>query len=419
MSRIVRTSKFRHVFGTPSKKDDCFDNVPICRSSWDSNFCDVNQCFIACILEVSGGGAFAVLTHEQCGKISEVPKITGHKGPVLDIAFNPFNSHMIASGSDDTTVKIWVIPEGGLKSNMSEAALTLEGHGRKVGQVNWHPTAANLLFTSSADLTIKMWDVSTGREINTISCHPDALFWFSFNFDGSKMVTTCKDKKVRLIDPRSGEVLATADGNQGAKPARCLFLGESNRVITTGFSKMHERQFMILDGHDLTLLKSEVLDTSSGTLMPFYDSDLHILYLGGKGDGNIRYFEIDDTAPYCHFLSQYTSSDPQRGFGFMPKRALDINKCEIARIYKLHPKCLIEPISFIVPRKSDNFHDDLFPDTQGDKPSLTADEWIAGKNANPLLISLKDGFVPSRVEFNAPVIESKKEQEALPLNSKV
>ena len=32
------------------------------------------------------------------------PKVCGHKGPVLDIKWNPFNDSVISSASDDTTV---------------------------------------------------------------------------------------------------------------------------------------------------------------------------------------------------------------------------------------------------------------------------------------------------------------------------
>lgn len=46
----------------------------------------------------------------------------------------------------------------------------------------------------------------------------------------------------------------------------------------------------------LKQIKEENIDTSSGVLMPFYDSDLGILYLAGKGDGNIRYYEVTDKA---------------------------------------------------------------------------------------------------------------------------
>lgn len=42
--------------------------------------------------------------------------------------------------------------------------------------------------------------------------------------------------------------------------------------------------------------------------------------------------------------------------------------------------------------QSELFQKDIFPDTPGDEPALTADEWIGGKDAEPILISLEEGF---------------------------
>lgn len=39
--------------------------------------------------------------------------------------------------------------------------------------------------------------------------------------------------------------------------------------------------------------------------------------------------------------------------------------------------------------QSELFQEDLFPDAQGDEPSLTAEEWLEGKNADPKLTSLR------------------------------
>jgi coronin-1B/1C/6 len=45
--------------------------------------------------------------------------------------------------------------------------------------------------------------------------------------------------------------------------------------------------------------------------------------------------------------------------------------------------------------QSELFQEDLYPDTPGDVPSLTAEEWHSGKDAEPILVSLKDGYAPS------------------------
>ena len=59
--RVVRQSKFRHVFGQAAKRDQCYDNIRITKSSWDSLFAAVNPKFLAIITEAAGGGAFMVL----------------------------------------------------------------------------------------------------------------------------------------------------------------------------------------------------------------------------------------------------------------------------------------------------------------------------------------------------------------------
>lgn len=149
---------------------------------------------------------------------------------------------------------------------------------------------------------------------------------------------------------------------------------------------------MIWDSKDMAAPLTQCnIDNASGLLLPFYDADTGVLFLAGKGDGNIRYYEITDEKDYIYFLSEYKSNTPQVGLGCMPKRGCDVSSCEIMRFYKAM-NSIVEPISFQVPRKSDMFQDDLFPDTNSGEPSLTADEWSSGQNAEPKLMSLAPGF---------------------------
>eukprot|EP00158_Paraphelidium_tribonemae_P002387 Partr_v1_DN25321_c0_g1_i2_m22006 putative Coronin, actin binding protein len=396
MSKFVRASKYRHVFGTGAKKEVCYDNIKVSRNAWDTNLCKVNSKYLSINLEAGGGGQFAVIPHSALGKLpNDYPVFTGHTGAVLDTDFNPFNDNVIASCGEDCKVLIWTIPEGGLTENISQPVIQFDKHTRKVGHVLFHPTADNVLLSSGADLVIKLYDIQKGAERQQVTVHPDIVNSISWNYNGSLFATTCKDKKLRIVDPRSNSIVGETEGHQGVKGSRVCWLGDSDRVVTTGFSKTSDRQYKIWDSRNLAEpLKSENLDTSSGGIIPYYDNDTKMLYMAGKGDGNVRYFEVQDDAPYIFYLTEYKSADPQRGLAFLPKRDCAIADCEIARIFKVHVD-RIEPISFKVPRKSDQFQGDLFPDTQGDKPSLSAADWFGGKNANPLLISLEKGFTPT------------------------
>lgn len=180
-------------------------------------------------------------------------------------------------------------------------------------------------------------------------------------------------------------------------------MGDSDYFLTTGFGRTSERQLYIWDARNFKQpLIQEAIDQSSGILMPFYDADCKVLYLAGKGDGNIRYFEWVREDTKLYFLSEYKSSTPQRGMGFLPKRAASVGDCEVVRMYK-STDTMIEPISFRVPRKADNFQADLFPPCPGDRPAMSADEYFDGRDANPVLISLENGFVPQQRDFVAEV----------------
>ncbi|KAF8566958.1 hypothetical protein P879_04767, partial [Paragonimus westermani] len=393
---FMRRSKFKHVFGKPAKKEFCYEDIRITKSSWDARFCAVNPKYLAIITEAAGGGAFLVLPVEKVGRVErDAPLVAGHKAAVLDIQWCPHNDDLIASASEDTTVKVWQIPEGGLepKTNLNTPIADLVAHQRRVGLVQWHPTAEHVLLSAGADNMVFIWNVATEEPLVEIML-PDMILSASFNYNGSRLVTTCKDRHTRVLNPRTGDVIIEGICHQGNKPQQAVYVA-GDRIFTTGFSPMSERQYGLWKDSNLQdALNIQELDTSNGVLFPFYDWDTNVIYLCGKGDSTIRYFEITDEEPYVHYINMLTSSDPQRGMGWMPKRGLDVNQCEIARFYKLHTKGLCEVIPFTVPRKSELFQDDLYPDTIGDVPALTVEEWMSGKDADPILISLKDGYVP-------------------------
>ncbi len=57
----VRVSKFRHVYGQCTRREQCYEGLRITTSAHDSQCCAVNPKFVAVILEVAGGGAFQVV----------------------------------------------------------------------------------------------------------------------------------------------------------------------------------------------------------------------------------------------------------------------------------------------------------------------------------------------------------------------
>jgi len=325
------------------------------------------------------------------------------------LEFSPFHDNIIATVSEDCYGKIWVIPPGFSGTEEKESQL-LKGHQRKVGNVSWNPIAENVLATGGTDYFVKIWDVTTGEEKCNLSGHGGIIQSLSWSYDGSTLASFCKDKKLRVFDPRTSTVAGEVQAHQGVKGGRALFLGKHDKIFSVGFGQTSERQYFVFDPKNLSapLLGPVNIDNSAGMIMPFYDEDSALLFLAGKGDGNIRYYEIEPEAPgkpEVYFVSQYGSNDPTAAIGSMPKRGCDVNTNEIVKLFRVVGTKL-EPLSFKVPRKSDLFQEDLFPDCRSDEPALTLDQWLAGENAKPKTKTLQGGFAKreaTNVGFNKRV----------------
>ena len=319
----------------------------------------------------------------------QYPSLQVHRDAVLDYDFSPFNPNLLATGGEDCHVKLSHIPDGGFTANHTEAAADLDGHERKVNILHWHPTADNILASASADLSLRVWDVSQQKQALSVNEFGDVVQSFDWNHDGSLIVTTSKDLQLRVFDPRNPSSVLKTAGFTGPKSSRALWRGDKGQIIALGSSKSSARQYGLWD---LKMLKEPLtlqdIDTSAGVLIPHFDADTGILYAAGKGDGNIRYWEIVDTDPYVHFLSEFRDNASQKGVTFLPKRACDVKQCEIAVCMRLM-KDRVVPISFQVPRKSaDTFQKDIYPDAYAGVASSSAEEWLNGGNAQPKKISM-------------------------------
>jgi hypothetical protein len=116
-----------------------------------------------------------------------------------------------------------------------------------------------------------------------------------------------------------------------------------------------------------------------------------VFFFYKKGDAVIRAYEVVDDSSVCHYLTDYKSTSPQSDIIAFPPRSVDVLSCEIIRFAKLSID-KIEHLMFQVPRRDTNnkvFQEDLYPPTLSGEPGLSAKEWLKGKNADPLMISLK------------------------------
>ncbi|CAG2189269.1 CORO7 [Mytilus edulis] len=319
--------------------------------------------YMAFNVDTSGGGNLAILPINTSGRLTTaLPMLKAHGDFVTDFEFSPFDDFLLATGSADNTIKVWQLPEdnANLTETISDVSpvVVLPGQQRRVENVTWNPVADNILTVTSHN-TVKLFDVPQGTEKCCIDSHKDQIQSVSWKGDGTCIVTSCKDKLLRVIDPRSSTV-----------------------------QQSRNREISIWDSRNLSSsLNTVSVDASSGTLIPLYDADTDMIFFAGKGDNTIKYCEITDKTPYLQENS-VASTEQIKGAGLVPKLALNVMAGEVNRILIL-TKSNVLPTPYIVPRKSyKEFHDDLFPDTPCGEPALSTDDWFSGQNSQVQCTSL-------------------------------
>ncbi|RLU25079.1 hypothetical protein DMN91_003171, partial [Ooceraea biroi] len=395
-----KVSKFRHLKGTPGHKSTHIENIRNI-SRQVSGECDgfhANPDRVA--VPLSGpGGKIAVLELKKTGRLPDgvMPALV-HGAIVMDFQWDPFDNQRLAVACDDGMIRLWEIPESGLAEPTNEPKHIIEAHSDKIYLIKFHPLASNVLASASYDMTVKIWDLSllssteTAIAKITLTGHTDQIFSLAWSPCGQYLASTCKDGKLRIYKPRSGDVpVKEGKGPVGTRGARVVWALEGRYLVVMGFDKVSERQIYVFKVDNLnTPLNTVGLDVSPAILMPYYDEDSSTLFLTGRGDSTIYAFEVTEEAPYCCPLSHHRCSSLHQGLSFLPKNKCDVASVEFASALRLTNNT-IEPLSFTVPRiKSELFQDDLFPPTKVIwKPTLSAAEWFNGGNKQPSRISLK------------------------------
>jgi coronin-1B/1C/6 len=330
--RYVRESKFRHIYGQTAKAPEIYENIKVTKSSADSTFCCVNPKFLAIITEVTGGGSFLVLPLDKTGRLERgTPQVNGHSGIVTELAWCPHNDNLIASACEDGSIKVWQIPDGGLTEHMHTPIRDLLMHKKRVNSINWHPSANLVLLSAGLDNKVLVWNVKTEEVFIEINSHTDMIYSAVWNKNGSLIATTCKDKMLRVFDPRTGKLIRETRAHDSSKPMKAIFLRDGN-IFSSGFSKLACREYALWHGTSLNCIMSEQGSNGNSLMQPFYDEDINLLYLCAKGDSAIRFYEYTrEEEPYIHFLGSFTPNEPQRGICMMPIRGINIAQLEIAK----------------------------------------------------------------------------------------
>lgn len=155
------------------------------------------RCPFVADLAWSPDGQMLALAHAEgvslwSGGFGGKPDLTleGHEGPVKGLAFSP-DSHFIATGSADTTVRLW------MTSNARRLSITRE-HTDAVNCVLFSPTGS-LLVSAGGDQRVKLLDMTMTNGF-TLTGHTGEITSLAFGYDGAILASGGRDKVVYFWD---------------------------------------------------------------------------------------------------------------------------------------------------------------------------------------------------------------------------
>nr|XP_055196740.1 coronin-7 isoform X2 [Nyctereutes procyonoides] len=391
MSRF-KVSKFRHTEARPSRREAWISDIQAGTTASCGNHIKSSCHLIA--FNSDRPGVLGIVPLENQGEDKKQVTYLGcHSDLVTDLDFSPFDDFLLATGSADRTVKLWRLPASG-QELPSVPGLVLGPELVQVEVLHFHPTADGVL-ASAAGMAVKVWDVAKQQALTELAAHGDLVQAAVWSRDGALLGTICKDKQLRIFDPRAKPGASqSTEAHKNGKDGRLAWTGIQEHLVSTGFNQMREREVKVWDTrHFSSALASLTLDTSPGSLMPLLDPDSGLLILAGKGESQLSCYEVLPQQPALSPVTQCLLESVLRGAALVPRRALAIMNCEVLRVLQLSNTAIV-PVSYHVPRKAVEFHKDLFPDTAGCVPASDPHAWWAGSNQQVQKVSLHPAHRP-------------------------
>ncbi|XP_054977098.1 platelet-activating factor acetylhydrolase IB subunit beta-like [Sorex araneus] len=169
--------------------------------------------------------------------VTEKHSLNGHSGQITRVIFHPVLT-LIASSSEDATIRVWDSETGALKQ-------TLKGHSDTIHDISFD-NSGKVLASCSADGIIKVWDFQRSFCVKTIHGHNQDVSSVAFMPNGEYIISASRDTTLKMWDIQSGYCVKIFTGH-----TKWVRMARPNQDGTLIASCSHDHTVRIWDANSM------------------------------------------------------------------------------------------------------------------------------------------------------------------------